>query len=147
VTKRACWTWGGGWGCPCRGVVLLHRVYDLLLEAGVVVADNQRIHCPDPDWLKQVLLEDVRLPSLNGRMIIRAAFTNSDGRPFGPVAPVNDVDFDQPQAVAAALCKLWTAVADQPDTVRRDLIIQQQCLYEVKGLLFQIRPIRMMNIQ
>jgi rifampicin phosphotransferase len=118
------------------GVVLLHRVYDLLLEAGVVVDDNQHIRCPNPDWLKQALLEDVRLPSLNGRMIIRAAFTNSAGQPFGPVTPVNDVDFDQPQAVAAALCGLWTAVADQPDTVRRDLIIQQQVSIRSEGVAF-----------
>jgi rifampicin phosphotransferase len=126
------------------GVILLHRVYDLLLEAGVIVKEDNhfdhlsasRIHCPDPRWLKQVLHEDVRLPPLKGRMIVRAAFADGDGNPFGPIAPIPDVDFDQPQAVAAAFCQLWTAVADQPDTMRRDLIIQELISIRSEGVVF-----------
>ena len=127
-----------------EGFVLLDRVYSLMLEAGVIIRENghfdqlsaSRIHCPDPDWLTEALHEDVRLPPLNGRMIIRPAFANEDGEPFGPVAPIHDVDFDQPQAVAAALCALWTAVADQPDFFRRDLIIQQQMSMRSEGVAF-----------
>lgn len=130
------------------GVVLLHRVYDLLLEAGVIVAENGRcdrlddqsnagrILCPDPDWLWQALRDEVRLPPLDEPMIVRAAFTDGDGQPFGPISPVRDVDFSQPQAVAAALCRLWTAVADQPDTFRRDLIIQEQIPIQHEGIAF-----------
>jgi rifampicin phosphotransferase len=126
------------------GVVLLHRVYDLLLEAGVIVAENDpfdqfsasRIHCPDPDWLLQTLRDGVRLPPLAEPMIVRAAFTDGEGQPFDPVPPVRDVDFSQPQAVAAALCTLWTAVADQPDTFRRDLIIQEQIPIQHEGIAF-----------
>jgi rifampicin phosphotransferase len=126
------------------GVVLLHRVYDLLLEAGVIVKENgrsdqlraSRIHCPDPQWLIQVLHQDVRLPPLRGEMIVRAAFTADDGEPFVPVAPIHNVDFGQPQLVADVLCGLWTAVADQPDTCRRDLIIQEQVSIRNEGVVF-----------
>jgi rifampicin phosphotransferase len=126
------------------GVVLLHRVYDLLLEAGVMVKENgrsdqlraSRIHCPDPQWLIQVLHQDVRLPPLRGEMIVRAAFTADDGEPYGPVAPIHNVNFDQSQAVANALCELWTAVANQPDTCRRDLIIQEQVSIRSEGIVF-----------
>jgi rifampicin phosphotransferase len=115
----------------------------LLLEAGVIVKENDHfnqlrncIHCPDPDWLKQVLHEDVRLPPLKGKMIVRAAFTTASGEPIGSIAPVHNVDFAQSQAVAEAFCKLWTAVADQPDTVRRDLIIQELVSIRSEGIVF-----------
>ncbi len=121
------------------GVVLLHRVHGLLLEAGIIVREGHhpsRIYCPDPNWLKEALHNDVRLPPLNGRMIIRAAFSDGEGQPFAPIPPVRDVDFGQPQAVAAALCRLWTAVADQPDTFRRDLIIQEQLSIQNEGTAY-----------
>jgi rifampicin phosphotransferase len=124
-----------------EGVVLLHRLYELLLEAKVIVKENGhfdqlsagRIHCPDPYWLKQVLHKDVRLPPLSGSMIVRAAFSHADGLPVDPISPLFDVDFDQPQAVADALCALWTAVSNQPNNLRRDLIIQQPVSIQNEG--------------
>jgi rifampicin phosphotransferase len=119
-----------------EGVVLLHRLYALLLEAGVIVKENGRIHCPDPVWLKQVLTADVRLPLLSGPMVVRAAFATPDSRSAAAIAPQLDVNFDDSQAVADALCDLWTAVSEQPDTFRRDLIIQKPVSIRNEGVLF-----------
>jgi rifampicin phosphotransferase len=126
-----------------EGVVLLHRLYELLLEAEVLVVDheNGRIHCPDPHWLKQVLHQDVRLPPLGGPLVVRAAFSAANnqatnGQPLDPIPPLLNVDFDQPQALADALCSLWTAVMDQSDTLRRDLIVQKPVSIRNEGVVF-----------
>jgi rifampicin phosphotransferase len=126
-----------------EGVVLLHRLYKLLLAAEVIVVDqeNGRIHCPDPHWLKQVLQQDVRLPPLDGPMVVRAAFCAANnqatnGQPLDPIPPLLNVDFDQPQAVADALCSLWTAVMDQSGTFRRDLIVQKPVSIRNEGVVF-----------
>ena len=116
-----------------EGVVLLHRLYGLLLDAEVIVEENGRISCPDPLWLHQALYQDARLPPLHGPKIVRAAFVDEAGQPIEAIAPQLAVDFDQPQAVADALCALWTAVSDAPDGTRRDVIIQQLLSIQHEG--------------
>ncbi|MCA9970413.1 MAG: hypothetical protein KC425_09375, partial [Anaerolineales bacterium] len=39
------------------GGILLHEFYALLLREGVLLAENGRLHTPDPAWLHETLFD------------------------------------------------------------------------------------------
>ena len=108
------------------GAILLHELFVLLLEAGVIVVQDGVVTAVDAAWLYETLYDGIRFPRLDAPVILRAAFS-LDGapQPGDPVgAPQRDVRLTEPAQLAAGLQRVWSA-ADAPEGLRRDVLVMQ----------------------
>lgn len=108
------------------GAVLLHELYEVLLAEGVIVLNGNDVLVPDPQWLTEVLYRDVRLPPLPVAVSVRAT---ARGLLLPPCAAA---DFTQPDQVAAALGKVWTAQAQQGAS-RQDVLVCERVAAREEG--------------
>jgi rifampicin phosphotransferase len=113
------------------GAILLDEVYQLLLEAGVILADNGYVTAPDPDWLFETFYEGVRFPRLNKPMLIRRAFSLDGAAVSAPPYPTL-VDLTDPDELARALTAVWS-FPQSPPTLRRDALLLGEVAGEVWG--------------
>ena len=101
------------------GGILQDAFVQICLDAEVIGAANGRYTIPDPDWLFEVLYQDVHFPMLDGLISVRGA-----GK-----AALN-IDPTDPDQLAKALMDVWNAIpTDQP----RDLLLMQMVEGEVAG--------------
>lgn len=104
------------------GAILLDELFQLLVKEGVMVLENGRITTPDPNWLHETIYEGVRLPRLDGRVIVRAACEAT------AVAQTH-VDFNDPVQLSDSLCELW----GQFSAGRRDVLVMEMVQGDVGG--------------
>jgi hypothetical protein len=96
------------------GAILLDEFYQLLLVEGVIGLENGRIRTTNPTWLHQTLYESVRFPRLDNLVAVRAAAA-------AVTDPQMNVNFNNPDQLAHALCAVWSSFADQ----RRDVLVME----------------------
>lgn len=113
------------------GAVLLDELYQLLLEEGVILADDGQITIPDPHWLFETLYEGVRFPRLDKPMLPRRAFS-LDGATFSAPTHLPLVDLNDPDDLAAMLTAVWS-LPQAPANLRRDMLLLEGVEGEVWG--------------
>ena len=121
------------------GAILLDDLYQLLLEAKIILPENGRLITPDPHALHQALYHDIHLPRFDKTVAIRSAFTNKDAtnktlsRHF---ASKLFVDANDPQQLAQALCDVWTSAFQQARHLRHDTLIMTMVDTQTTGTAF-----------
>jgi hypothetical protein len=119
------------------GVVVLDEGWQYALERGLVRVEaagaRRPISVPDPS----LLLHLVGLPSFEGPLAVRAAFSgeaDADEEPAGSFVPGLFVDGRRPAALAAGLAGVWSAAFGRPRGFRRDLVVQDMILARHAGI-------------
>lgn len=105
-----------------NGGILLDELYRLLLKEGVLLKTDNGIEAAEPVWLFESVYQDVRFPRLEKPVAVR-----------GRRSSLLNVDFLDPAAFSTALCAQWTAVRDQPESFRRDVLVMEMVDVQVKG--------------
>ncbi len=106
-----------------------------LLQAGLITQDDGHIHVPDAQQLHAAIIPG-RLPAT---VAIRSAFSAEDSAHeslAGRFESVLAVPSGQPQAVADALCRVWSSAARTPHLARRDLMLMQMVDARHAGVAF-----------
>ncbi len=109
------------------GVIVLDEAWQFAIERGLVRVEGagarRPISVPDPSLLVHL----IGLPSFQGPLAIRAAFSEEVGAgegPAGSFVPGLFVDGRRPGALAAGLAGVWSAAFGRPRAFRRDLVVQ-----------------------
>lgn len=108
------------------GAVLLHDLYPLLLDVGLVIENNGRILIDSPQELHAALYQDVRFPRLNTPVVVRPAVV-------GCAASRLHVDFGDPAQLAAALSAIWSALHRHDPNGRKDVLVMAMVMAETVG--------------
>lgn len=106
-----------------NGGVLLDELYRLLLKEEVLLKTDDGIKAADPVWLFETVYHSVKFPRLEGLVSVQAVSAK----------PQFDVNFLEPTSFATSLCAQWTAVYDQPDSFRRDVLVMEMVDAQVRG--------------
>lgn len=109
-----------------NGGILLEDVYWLALQEGVAVQEADQILIPSPSDFSHLLFSIIRFPQLDKPCAVRSL----SGRQVPPCLPIN---LNDPQTLASAVSRLWTAVLPAPETVRRDLLVQEIIEIQERG--------------
>lgn len=105
-----------------NGGIILDNFYRLALLEEIVVVEDGRLHTPDPQALHQLLYTAVRFPQLDKPCAVRALFTAA--------APTClNVNVADAAALAATLCRLWTAAHD----AHCDVLVQEMVDAALQG--------------
>ncbi len=99
------------------GGILLDDFYRLAVGDELLVVENGRFHIPDPQLLHDVVYEEVRFPRIDKAVTVRAVSAKA--------APQFDVDFNDVAQLAETLATMYTALIEQPEAVRRDLMVME----------------------
>ncbi len=122
-----------------NGGILLHEFYQLLLDEGVIMVAGGQVRVPDPEWLHEILYQEVRFPTLNKPVAVRSAFAAED-RPEASLAgyfhSALHVDFQQPRAMAISLAAVWASALQRPGDFRRDVLVLEMVDAQVSGVAF-----------
>lgn len=122
-----------------NGGILLHELYMLLLQEGVIHQEGEWIVCPDPEWLYEVFFTEVRFPRLNKPTAVRSAFAAEDRTNESMAGYFRSrlhVNLNDPQALSAALCDVWSSALRYGGTFRRDVLIMEMVAAQVAGVAF-----------
>lgn len=116
------------------GAILLHELFALFLEAGVIVVEDGVVTAVDAAWLYETFYEGIRFPQLEAPVILRAAFSlDGASQPADPVgAPQRNVRLTDPAQLAAGLQRVWSLAA-APDELRRDVLVMEMVAAQAWG--------------
>lgn len=103
------------------GGILLASFYEGLVADGLVVEANGRITCPDPSLLHESLYQTVRFPPLDKPVAVRPLFTVTSHHFALPC----NVQFTNPTELSRSLCEVYSAAGEQPESVRRDVLVME----------------------
>lgn len=119
-----------------NGGILLHELYQFLLDEGVLVQSQGHVTVVDPNWLYEAIYEGIRFPRLHKPVAVRAAFDHQEKvAPYTSAAalPHLHVDFCQPAALTHSLCEVWSAALAQPADTRRDVLVMEMITRQSVG--------------
>ncbi len=122
-----------------NGGILLHELYTLLLQEGVICQAGNQIVCSDPQWLYEIFFEEVRFPRLGRPTAVRSAFAAEDGTSKSMAGYFHSrlhVNLNDPDALSAALCDVWSSALRHEGGFRRDLLIMEMVDAQVAGVAF-----------
>lgn len=116
------------------GGILLDDFYRLALEHELVVVANGRVRIDDPDFLYNSLYEGIRFPLLDGPVRVRGLFSEPADEAAGLTTAVQPpIDPTDGLALADTFSTVWQAAQSRSDTLRRDILIQQQISAQTSG--------------
>ncbi|MCB8968833.1 MAG: hypothetical protein H6660_18280 [Ardenticatenaceae bacterium] len=110
-----------------NGGILLHELYALLLQEGVIQWGQEFLVVSDPDWLCEIFYNEIRFPRLANPVAVRTAFASGETA----VSQLN-IDFQNPTALANSLCAVWSAAAPANET-RRDVLVMEMVPRQTTG--------------
>lgn len=116
------------------GGILLDEFYWLALEHELAVVRNGRLTIDDPDFLYNTLYEGVRFPRLDGPIRVASLFSLPEAATVAvPAAQQEDINPEDGAALTAAFSAVWQVAISADDTLRRDMLLQQQIDVQLGG--------------
>ncbi len=115
-----------------QGYVILHEACRHVLNRNLLTRDHGTVQAPDAPRL----LSALALPSLQGKLAVRSAFSSEDGGTESQAGFYTTrlwVEQDAEQ-VAGDLCEVWGSA--KPETQRRDVLVMQMVEAQVAGVAF-----------
>ena len=108
------------------GAILLDELFHVFLEAGVISVQETAVTNFDSDWLFESLYDGIRFPRFDQPMVVRAAFSTiaHEQRPVMSAAKF-DVDMNDPDELARALCNVWSVSPHSEIAFRRDVLVME----------------------
>lgn len=122
-----------------NGAILLHELYQLLLDEQVIVQERNQIICSDPHWLYETIFDQGRLPRLDKPVAVRSAFSAEDGQGeslAGYFSSRLHVDMRDPLALSDALCAVWSSALKHQGQFRRDVLVMEMVAAQAAGVAF-----------
>ncbi len=116
-----------------RGGILLDDFYRICLANGLVKEVGGAVAIPDPQWLHEVLYDEVRFPRLEKAVAVRSASAvpAAEGH-HSSLARLN-IDFNDPIQLADALSEVWSAMKHLHDQPPLDVLVMEMVVMQTAG--------------
>lgn len=114
-----------------NGAVILDTFYRFVEQEGMVVIENGRPALADPQRLSDTLYQGVRLPRFDRPVIVRPIYSHATIKeamlptPEESFIAIPLTDANNPQQLAVALGRSWSAANPLDSTWRRDTLIME----------------------
>lgn len=136
-----------------NGAILLHELYQLLMDEGVIQQEGHNVTVPDPAWLFETLYESVRFPRLDRVVAIRPAFSRLEQPGLdaeGEFASRLGVDMLDALAVSAGLSAVWSsalAMSLAGESLRYDVVVMEMVAVQRAGSARMVLPEQQDRVQ
>jgi hypothetical protein len=115
------------------GGILLDDFYRICLIEGLVRLADNAITIPDPVWLHEVLIRDIRFPRMDKPVAVRPAIGLAVDEIHATMRARLNVDLGDPLQLADALSAVWSTIHNDKEEQAHDILIMEMVIVEVAG--------------